>query len=134
MSDPFISVVVCTYNRRTHLERCLKSLKDQEYKNFEIIVVNGPSNDGTDAVLRDYPKIYVISQNELNGLSNARNLGIMASKGEIIAFIDDDAVADKNWLDSLVSGYSDITVGGVGGLVYGPEKSLLQFDNGIINK
>lgn len=134
MSDPFISVVVCTYNRRTHLERCLKSLKDQEYKNFEIIVVNGPSNDGTDAVLRDYPKIYVISQNELNGLSNARNLGIMASKGEIIAFIDDDAVADKNWLDSLVSGYSDITVGGVGGLVYGPEKSHLQFDNGIINK
>lgn len=134
MQNPFVSVVVCTYNRGKYLERCLASLKQQSYQNNEIIVVNGPSNDGTDAVLDKYSDVRVIKQGTLNGLSYARNLGINASEGEIIAFIDDDAVADENWLSSLVLGYTGDTVGGVGGLVYGPQKTHVQFDNGTINK
>lgn len=134
MLNPLVSVVVCTYNRDRYLERCLVSLKKQLYQNYEIIVVNGPSNDETDSILRRYPDIQVIRQKSLNGLSYARNLGINASKGEIVAFIDDDAVADKKWLVNLVSGYTDDSVGGVGGLVYGPQKTHLQFDNGTIDK
>jgi glycosyltransferase involved in cell wall biosynthesis/SAM-dependent methyltransferase/GT2 family glycosyltransferase len=61
-------------------------------------------------------------------------LGIEASNGEIIAFIDDDAVADENWIMYLVAGYTDDSVGGVGGLVYGPQKAELHFDRGTINK
>ena len=131
---PSVSVVICTYNRANYLERCIKSLKKQTYPNFEMIVVNGPSTDETVQVLYKYPEIQVVRQEELNGLSFARNLGIAASNGEIIAFIDDDAVADENWIMYLVAGYTDDSVGGVGGLVYGPQKTHLQFDRGTINK
>jgi len=131
---PLVSIVICTYNRAHYLERCIKSLKKQTYPNFEMIVVNGPSTDETNQVLYKYPEIQVVRQKELNGLSFARNLGIAASNGEIIAFIDDDAVADENWIMYLVAGYTDDSVGGVGGLVYGPQKTHLQFDRGTINK
>lgn len=129
-----VSVVICTYNRAKYLDKCILSLKKQTYPNFEIIVVNGPSKDETDQILNEYPEIILIKQTELNGLSFARNLGIERSNGEILAFIDDDAIADENWIKYLVEGYSDELVGGVGGLVFGPQKTHLQFDRGTINK
>jgi len=133
-NSPEISVVVCTYNRAEYLEVCLLSLHRQSHPDYEIIVVNGPSTDGTDRVLQKYPGIKVILQKELNGLSFARNLGISAAKGEIVAFIDDDAVADAKWLERLAAGYEDSDIGGVGGLVYGPKRTHYHFDNGIIGK
>lgn len=132
--DPLVSVLVCTYNRADYLNVCLLSLHRQSYPNYEIIVVNGPSTDGTGKVLAKYPGIRVILQKELNGLSFARNLGIRMAKGDIVAFIDDDAVADARWLEELVAGYRDPDVGGVGGLVYGPGRTHYHFDNGIIGK
>lgn len=112
----------------------MESLHDQSYTNYEIIVVNGPSTDETDNVLKRYSNIKVILQKELNGLSFARNLGIRVSKGEIIAFIDDDAVANVDWIKLIASSYTDSKIGGVGGLVYGPGKTHFQFDNGVIDK
>ncbi len=69
-------------------------------------MVNGPSTDQTSQVLERYTEIKLVKQDKLNGLSFARNLGIKASNGQIIAFIDDDSVADKNWIKYLVEGYS----------------------------
>lgn len=129
-----VSVIVCTYNRSIFLERCLQSLRNQSYTNLEIIVVNGPSTDQTSYVLARYPEVIVVAQKELNGLSSARNLGIQVSKGEIIAFIDDDAVAEEHWVEELVTGYSTESVGGVGGLVLYPDREQIQFDNGFISK
>ena len=131
---PLVSVVVCTYNRARYLARCLDSLEQQKYPYFEIIVVNGPSTDETEKILKKYVNVSIVNQQKLNGISIARNLGIRAGHGEIIAFIDDDAVADENWIKSLVEGYTDDSVGGVGGLVYGPNKLHYQFDNGVINR
>jgi len=134
MQYPFVSIVVCTYNRSNYLDGCIKSLYKQTYQNREIIVVNGPSTDDTDCILNKFKDVLVIRQEKLNGLSYARNLGISYSKGDIIAFIDDDATADENWLKYLVDKYTNDSVGGVGGLVYGPQKSHIQFANGVINK
>jgi GT2 family glycosyltransferase len=134
MSEIFVSVIICTYNRHNCLEYCLKSIKRQNYQNYEIIVVNGPSTDDTKNLLKKIKDIIVIQQNFLDGISAARNSGISAARGDIIAFIDDDAVADINWLKSLVDGYGDASVGGVGGVVYEPGKSTIQFENGVINK
>jgi GT2 family glycosyltransferase len=129
-----VSVIICTYNRGRYLARCLDSIKKQTYPNYEIIIVNGPSNDDTEMVLQRYDNVKTIRQKTMNGLSFARNLGIVASKGDIIAFIDDDAVADKDWIRFLVQGYSDSSVGGVGGLVLSPDGIKVQFDNGVIDK
>lgn len=129
--SPLVSIIVCTYNRAGFLDKCLKSLQVQTYNKHEIIVVNGPSTDDTDNILKIYPEIFVVRQEE-NGLSSARNLGICAAKGDIIAFIDDDAIADRSWLAYLVQGYSDESVGGVGGYAVNPS-GYVQFDNGVIN-
>ena len=134
MKLPLVSVIVCTYNRSQYLAKCLDSLERQKYPYLEIIVVNGPSTDNTKGILKKYINITIINQENLNGLSFARNLGIKVGHGEIMAFIDDDAVADENWIQSLVEGYTEDSVGGVGGLVYGPNKMHYQFDNGVINR
>ncbi len=135
-SDEFksISVVICTYNRAIILERCIESLKMQTYPNFEIIVVNGPSTDETDKVLEKYKEIRTVNERKLNGLSFARNLGIKEAKGEIIVFIDDDSVADKNWIKYLVEGYTDESIGGVGGIVLNMVDNSNQFKNGYISR
>lgn len=130
----FVSVVICTYNRAKYLEKCLNSLNKQTYPNFEIVVVDGPSNDETSQVLEKYPEIKLIKQEKLNGLSFARNLGIQASDGEIVAFIDDDAVADENWIKYLVEGYTDESIGGVGGPVFDKDGNCCEFKNGYISK
>jgi len=133
MRQPLVSIVVCTYNRASCLDRCLQSLLKQTYGHCEIIVINGLSTDRTDAVLAGYQGIRTVRQGKMRGLSYARNLGIVSSRGEIVAFIDDDAVADPDWLRYLVGAYEDDTVGGTGGYVYDPWGNV-QFDNGIIEK
>lgn len=128
-----VSIVICTYNRVTFLKRTLKSLENLRYKNFEVIVVNGPSTDGTDKILDMYNGKIKVATNPITNLSISRNIGIKLSAGEIIAFIDDDAIPDENWLNDIISMYSDETVGGVGGRVYGPGDDHFQFENGYVD-
>lgn len=117
LSNPFVSVVICTYNRADYLKKCLDSMIVQSYNNFEVIVVNGPSTDATDSLLKRYP-YSIVRQKRKGGLSAARNLGIKAAKGEIIAIIDDDAIADKNWIQNFARKYENDSTGCVGGLTY----------------
>jgi glycosyltransferase involved in cell wall biosynthesis len=133
-NHPLVSVVVCTYNRALYLDRCIQSLINQSYSNMEIIIVNGPSTDNTEDILSKYPGITVIHQKKLNGLSAARNLGIKESGGEIIAFIDDDAVADKDWVRYLLDGYENDLIAGVGGPVFDITGNWYQFRNGYVSK
>lgn len=128
-----VSVVVCTYNRADALSRCLDSLRVQDRKDFEIIVVDGPSTDGTDKVLAKYNNVKVVRQETLKGLSNARNLGIGAAKGEIVAFLDDDAIAQPGWLSSIVAPFGDKDVSGAGGKVVQLASDHVQFMNGTVS-
>lgn len=115
-----VSVVVCTYNRKEWLERCLAGINDLDPAPLEVIVVDGPSTDGTREFLEGLPAqspIRVVPQPSLGGISAARNLGLEAVKGDVVCFIDDDAVPEKGWLAAILSGYDDERVGGVGGPV-----------------
>src|SRR5213079_2603559 len=86
---PKISVVVCTYNGASTIRDTLEALRDLDYPSFEVIVVNDGSTDETPQIASNYP--YRIINEENQGLSRARNTGIAAATGEIVAFIDDDA-------------------------------------------
>ncbi|MDD5111695.1 MAG: glycosyltransferase [Candidatus Altiarchaeota archaeon] len=103
-----ISVVVPTRNRRGLLERCLSSLSKQAFRKdkFEVIVADNGSADGTADMVKELAGKtgYVIKYvNEpARGASKARNAGIQAASGQFIAFIDDDAYADENWLDEIM--------------------------------
>ncbi|MCK4744842.1 glycosyltransferase family 2 protein [Candidatus Parcubacteria bacterium] len=99
-----ITVIICTYNRSKYLKLCLQSLIEQTLSQnyFDIIVIDNNSNDDTkkitDKFLNILPFKYVFEKNQ--GLSYARNRGIKESNTEYIAYIDDDAKANKNWLQT----------------------------------
>lgn len=101
-----MSVVVCTLNRRGPLEKTLESLAKQQFARsaFEVVVVDNGSTDGTQALLEhrsqtDSNLRYVDEARK--GLSVARNEGVTHARGEVIAFIDDDALASSSWLESV---------------------------------
>lgn len=92
MNTPLISIVIPTYNRSLLLERAIKSIINQTYQNWEIIVIDNNSTDDTDLVLKKYKekKILIKKINNEGIIAKSRNLGIKLAKGEYIAFLDSD--------------------------------------------
>ncbi|HEU4341448.1 MAG TPA: glycosyltransferase, partial [Candidatus Binatia bacterium] len=111
---PKVSVVVCVYNGERTMDSCLASLQTLNYPNYEIIVVNDGSTDGTRQIAESYRYIRLINQ-ENQGLSAARNVGIKAASGQIIAFTDADCMADADWLTHLVARFLSSDFAAVGG-------------------
>ncbi|MEO1277314.1 MAG: glycosyltransferase family 2 protein, partial [Pseudomonadota bacterium] len=115
MSSPSFSVVVNTYNRGAHLEHTLRGLTALDYPSFEIVVVNGPSTDDTAERLEAWRNRVKLADCPEPNLSMSRNAGIAAAAGDIVAFIDDDAVPHPAWLTALARTYADPRTGGAGG-------------------
>jgi len=102
-----ISIIIPTYNRKKSLQKTLKVLQNQSYKDFEIIVVDDGSSDSTENFIKtNYPQIKFLKQNN-QGPGTARNTGIKKAQGEIIAFTDDDCVPNKNWLKNALPYFKD---------------------------
>lgn len=113
---PFISVVVCCYNGADVLPEALRAILKQRYKGgFEVIVVDDGSSDGTFDVASSFKNVRVIRNQQNKGLAGSRNVGIQASKGEIVAFTDDDCRPKAGWVRELASCYTDPEVLGAGG-------------------
>ncbi|TVQ46887.1 MAG: glycosyltransferase [Gloeocapsa sp. DLM2.Bin57] len=109
MSQPEIAAIICTHNRDNYLGGAIDSLLEQDYSNYEIIVIDNASSDRTPEVVRsrlDNPKLKYIYEPEL-GLSIARNRGAKETDAEIIAYLDDDAIASPQWLREIVTAYRD---------------------------
>jgi glycosyltransferase involved in cell wall biosynthesis len=87
---PLVSVIIPTYNRANYVTDAIDSVLKQTYTNYEIIVVNDGSKDNTEQVLAPYQDRVTIINKKNGGPSVARNVAIAASKGELIAFLDDD--------------------------------------------
>lgn len=113
-SPPRISVVVCAYNAERTMAPCLESLRQLNYPDCELIVVDDGSTDRTAEIARRHPEARLI-QHENRGLSAARNTGIAAASGELIAFTDSDCVADPDWLTYLAWSFTDPSLAAVGG-------------------
>ncbi|MBN1890300.1 MAG: glycosyltransferase family 2 protein [Thermoflexales bacterium] len=121
-----LSVVVCIYNGEEYLRRCVEALLAQGYPRdrYEIILVDDGSRDSSRQICEtildrhagQLPKLaYVYQKNA--GLANARNTGIYLAQGEIVAFIDQDAVAHVDWLSRLLEGFSTDQLAVVGGRI-----------------
>ena len=96
-----VSVVVASYNGGRTLRDCLLSLREINYPDYEVIVVDDGSTDGTPHILEAFPEVRVVHQ-ENQGLSAARNAGIEAAGGEMVAFTDSDCYVDPDWLHHLI--------------------------------
>jgi glycosyltransferase involved in cell wall biosynthesis len=118
---PSISVVLCTRNRAESLQRCIESIGQLVYSDFELIVVdNAPSDDASERVCRRMsermPLRYL--REDAPGLSWARNRGVAEARNPIIAFLDDDERVHADWLTGLALEFAEhSTVGVVSGLV-----------------
>lgn len=117
---PFVSIVICTYNRKNLLKECLNSIFAMDYPRscYEIIVVDGGSNDGTEELCKEFSDIRFVIERKF-GLAHARNKGAEQARGPIVAYTDDDCIVDKQWLRNLVAGFRfSQSIVGVGGPVY----------------
>ena len=112
---PMVSVVVASYNGARTLKACLDSLSQLRYPAYEIILVDDGSTDTTPQIASACPKVRYLRHPQNAGLSAARNTGIAAARGEIVAFTDSDCRADEDWLYYLVSDLLKGKYAGVGG-------------------
>ncbi|WP_307588344.1 glycosyltransferase [Paenibacillus wynnii] len=111
---PKVSIIICTYNRAGLLNKTLQSLVSLENLDLaEIIVVDNRSTDHTETVVKEFidrnvddiDTRYILEP--VQGLSAARNTGILASKSQLIAFLDDDAIPCKTWISTIVSTFEE---------------------------
>lgn len=98
-----VSIIIVNFNGKTYLSNCLKSIFKNNYKNFEIIIVDNHSTDKSIALVKKQfsnylKKIKIIELKDNFGPAYARNQGVKQAKGEIIAFLDNDTEVDNNWI------------------------------------
>jgi GT2 family glycosyltransferase len=131
----FASVILCTYNRVHLLERVLRSLACQTVtsEQFEIIVVDDGSTDGTAALCeragRDLPNMKYIAMAKNLGLAAAGNRGIRSARGEVLLFIDDDCLAQENWVECLISSLEKHPL--AAGAIKSPQLNYVKFCHNI---
>jgi GT2 family glycosyltransferase len=110
---PHVSVVVCSQNGAATLGACLAGIAALRYPSFETIVVDDGSTDATAAIASEFDVQVISTENQ--GLSAARNVGLLAAHGEIVAYLDDDACPDQDWLHFLVEAFNSTDHAAVGG-------------------
>jgi glycosyltransferase involved in cell wall biosynthesis/GT2 family glycosyltransferase len=115
---PNFSIVIPTDGRAAALRNTLECLRFIDYPCFEVCVVVGPTADGTRELLDNYTGEIKVATCPERNINMARNIGIALSTGEVLAFIDDDALAEPEWLSDLEVAFRDPAVGGAGGVVY----------------
>ena len=116
---PYVSIIIPTIYRKDKLKNCLTSLKKLDYPKslLEIIVVDNGCSDGTSEMITKEFNDVKLFKEPRRGVSFARNTGVLNSKGEIIAFLDDDCQVNKDWLKKICPNFLHKDVIGVGGPV-----------------
>jgi O-antigen biosynthesis protein len=110
---PLVSVIVCTHNGSKWLQDCLAGIAELRYPAVQTIVVDDGSTDDTAAIAAKFDVQLIQTANQ--GLSAARNVGLSAAEGEFVAYLDDDARPDRDWLTFLVATFGRTDHAAVGG-------------------
>jgi GT2 family glycosyltransferase len=101
--DPFVSIVIVNFNGRRFLEPCLSSLASQSFKNFEIIIVDNHSSDGSGEYIRNqFPSVTLIETGKNLGFAGGTNAGIRASHGDYILTLNNDTITDPLFIGNLI--------------------------------
>jgi GT2 family glycosyltransferase len=110
VTQPDVSVVIVTWNGRQHLDACLEAVAAQQGVAVETILVDNASSDGTVAYVRErYPWVRVVALPENRGFAGGNNAGVAAARAPLVAFLNNDTVAEPGWLQALVAGLDERT-------------------------
>ena len=108
MTQPDVSVVIVTWNGRQHLDACLDAVTAQDGVRVETILVDNASTDGTVAYVRErYPSVCVVPLRENRGFAGGNNAGVAEARAPLVAFLNNDTVAEPGWLQALVAGLDE---------------------------
>lgn len=136
MVKKLATIVITTRDRKEIILDCLRSLFKMDYPNFEVILVDNASTDGTkEAVRKKFPKVKLIISKKNLGLNGGKNLGQKYAKGEYILFLDSDTVVDKRLLSELVKlAESDPKIGVVcPKMYYYDRKNIIWYAGSCVN-
>jgi glycosyltransferase involved in cell wall biosynthesis len=122
INPPLVSIIIPTYNRAWSINRAIDSVFDQNYKNFELIVVDDGSTDETPGILSGYGKAIKVLSKRNSGVSAARNQGIAAASGNLIAFLD----SDDYWLHPKLSTQVDFFLSHTDALICQTEETWIK--------
>lgn len=118
--DPVISIIVPVYKASMHVHKCVDSILDQTYKDFELILINDGSPDDSGEICEDYAlkdSRVIVKHKQNGGVSSARNMGLDIAKGKYIMFVDSDDWIESNTLetlsDQIKSNHSDAIIFGL---------------------
>ncbi len=135
---PAVSVIILTYHRLPLLQACLASLRQQTFKDFEIVVVNNDSDPAKPCKTREFlatqPDVLTVNLSTNAGIATARNCGIHAAHADLLAFIDDDCTAAPDWLETLLAPFNDAAVAGTGGKLIVVPADYVSFENGCVDR
>ncbi len=124
---PLVSFIVVNWNGSAFLEECLTSLLKQTYADFEILVVDNGSTDASFQILEHFPEVIVIRNERNRGFGPANNQALLQARGELIAFVNNDAVLEESWLAHMMAPFDSPDIGMSAG------KTLSYFDRQIID-
>lgn len=110
---PRVTVIICTRDRPIQLEACLEALSEQRCRAFDVLVVDNGTTDAVAEICR--ARGVACIRESVPGLTRARNLGARAAHADLLAFIDDDAIAEPGWLQALIREFEDPRVAAVAG-------------------
>lgn len=123
---PFVSIIIPNFNGRLYAEECLRSVLSSDYPNFEVIVVDDCSTDGSAELLETTfsteARVRIYKNNVNRGAAGARNVGVKLARGSHLCFLDNDTKVEPTWLIELVRLIGDDSVGAV-------QSVLLEFDD-----
>lgn len=103
ISNPAVSVIILNLNGRTYLPDCLESLSAQTFRDFEVVIVDNGSTDGSLSLIRkEFGWVRVVALEKNTGFARGNNIGLEASSGIYVVTLNNDTIAEKDWLKSLI--------------------------------
>lgn len=110
--DKLVSIIILTYNNEKDLAECIPSIYDQTYKNFELLIVDNGSTDGTvEFIKTHYPEIKLVETGANLGYAGGNNIGFRHAKGDYIVVVNPDTFVDPGWLADLIKPLEDPKIG-----------------------
>jgi glycosyltransferase involved in cell wall biosynthesis len=126
MHEPSFSIIINTDSCAAALGKTLEGLRQLDYPRLEVCVVHGPTADGTRELLESWRREIKIAACPVRDLTISRNIGLALAAGDIVAYLDDDAVPEPEWLTDLAAAYDAPNVGGASGFVYDQTGAAFQ--------
>lgn len=125
--SPRVSVIILNWNGKSYLKECLDSVLKSNYNNYEVIVVDNASNDGSKETVKiKYPQVILIQNDRNLGFCRGNNIGINNSTGDIVILLNNDTIVHKDWIIEILNASRPPKVGVVGCRLFYAGTNIIQ--------